>query len=212
MSVIAYKGFDVRERRNYLTNKREKTLECRGFRFKEGKTYEEAKAVLCSCGFHACTYPLDVFSYYRSSLGAPVEYHVVELEHVSHEREIDSKICARKITIGRKISTDEMIEISWNFPAEPIENFYEETLRAGFLIKNDVNKVYPASIMAFGETLYFYSPVPLGSLPEQTIHAGKFIENYSLWKGVPTQEHLDEYYAKSKRSIEVSGMLYLSIN
>lgn len=40
----AYKGFN---------NK----LQCREFQYKVGETYEEEKAELCSCGFHACEVP-----------------------------------------------------------------------------------------------------------------------------------------------------------
>ena len=47
----AYKGFD-------------KELKCRDFQYEVGKEYEETKADLCSCGFHACENPLDVFNYY----------------------------------------------------------------------------------------------------------------------------------------------------
>lgn len=47
----AYKGFN-------------KDMTCREFQFEEGKTYEEEKAKLCECGFHACENPLDCYSYY----------------------------------------------------------------------------------------------------------------------------------------------------
>ena len=48
----AYKGFD-------------KNMQCRGFQYEVGKTYEENKADVCSCGFHACENPFDVLAYYN---------------------------------------------------------------------------------------------------------------------------------------------------
>ena len=43
----AYKGFN---------NK----LQCREFQYKVGETYEEEKAELCNCGFHACEAPRQI--------------------------------------------------------------------------------------------------------------------------------------------------------
>ena len=74
----AYKGFN---------NK----LQCREFQYKVGETYEEEKAELCSCGFHACEAPLDVFGYYPP---ADSRYCEVELEDVSEKTSEDSKRCA----------------------------------------------------------------------------------------------------------------------
>ena len=91
----AYKGFD-------------KDMKCRGFQFEEGKTYEEDNAKLCECGFHACEKPLDVFSYYAPSDGV---YHEVELDDVCDERHSDdSKVCAKKIKIGAKLSIADLVK------------------------------------------------------------------------------------------------------
>ena len=49
-----------------------------GYKYEEGKEYEEEKAVSCECGFHACEYPLDCFSYYNPASSV---YHVVEQEY-----------------------------------------------------------------------------------------------------------------------------------
>ena len=92
----AYKGFN-------------KDMTCRGFRFEEGKTYEEQEAVLCEKGFHACENPLDVFRYY--SPADLCEYHEVELEETQKSSgEDDSKVCGKKITIGAKLGVKGLVE------------------------------------------------------------------------------------------------------
>ena len=55
--IKSYKGF-------------EKDMTCRGFRYEEGKEYEENEAKVCDAGFHACEYPLDCFSRAESCLSA----------------------------------------------------------------------------------------------------------------------------------------------
>ena len=99
MSTKAYKGFNL-------------DMTCRGFQYKEGETYTEEKASLCNCGFHACEDPVDCFSYY-----GPAEsvFHEVELDEVSTERDADSKVAAKKITIGAKIDIASMIKASIDF-------------------------------------------------------------------------------------------------
>ena len=89
----AYKGFD-------------KNMQCRGFQFEEGETYEEDRAVLCKDGFHACENPIDVFRYYAPGKSI---FHYVELEDVSEMCEKDSKVCGKKIKIGAEISLRDMI-------------------------------------------------------------------------------------------------------
>ena len=84
----AYKGFN-------------KDMTCRGFQFEEGKTYEEDRADLCKCGFHACEAPLDVFRYYAPATSV---FREVELEDVSDARESnDTKVCGKRITIGAEL-------------------------------------------------------------------------------------------------------------
>ena len=83
----AYKGFN-------------KDMTCRGFQFKEGETYHEETAELCKSGFHACEDPLNVFDYYPPTVS---KYHEVELDEVSEQRESDSKVVAKRITIGAEI-------------------------------------------------------------------------------------------------------------
>ena len=90
--IRAYKAFD-------------KNLQCRGFQFEVGQTYEhDGKVSACESGFHACENPFDVWSYY------PLDsrYAVVELGgEVS--RDDDSKIAAARITISAEIGLPQII-------------------------------------------------------------------------------------------------------
>ena len=80
-------------------------LTCRGFQYEEGKTYEiDEDPELCIRGFHACLNLLDVFNYYNGKFGKDIVVHEVELEDVSFEmHNEDSKVVAKKITIGKRI-------------------------------------------------------------------------------------------------------------
>ena len=87
----AYKGFVA-------------DMTCRGFQYEEGKTYEfEGKPELCKCGFHACLNLADVFNYYVGEIGKDVVVHEVYLEGVTNERGDNTKVVAKKITIGKRI-------------------------------------------------------------------------------------------------------------
>ena len=77
-----------------------KDMTCRGLQYEEGKTYETDNAVLCNAGFHACENPLDCGSYYSPAESVIRE---VELEDVSPDRREDSKVVAKKITIGAQL-------------------------------------------------------------------------------------------------------------
>ncbi|MCU6756415.1 Uncharacterised protein [uncultured Eubacterium sp.] len=101
----AYKGFN---------NK----LQCREFQYKVGETYEEEKAELCNCGFHACEAPLDVFGYYPP---ADSRYCEVELEDVSEKTSDDSKRCARKISIGAEIGIKGIVEAGVKFIMDKVD-------------------------------------------------------------------------------------------
>jgi len=80
-------------------------MTCRDFQYEENKTYEfEGEAELCKCGFHASLSLLDVFNYYYGEIGKCVVIYEVELEGVTDERnKYDSKVVAKKITIGKRI-------------------------------------------------------------------------------------------------------------
>ena len=95
----AYKGF-------------KRDLTCRGFQFEEGKTYEEQEAELCKKGFHACEHPLACFGYYAPSDSV---YHEVELDGVTDERGSDTKVAAKKITIGARLDITGMVKAAVYF-------------------------------------------------------------------------------------------------
>ena len=95
----AYKGFNP-------------DMTCRGFQYKEGETYTEEKASLCNSGFHACEDPVDCFAYYDPAQSV---FHEVELDDVDGTRDSDSKVAAKKITIGAKIDFASMIKASIDF-------------------------------------------------------------------------------------------------
>ena len=112
--MIAYKGFN-------------KDMTCRGFQFEEGKTYEEDSAELCRNGFHACEMPLNIFEYYEP--GSSV-YHRVELEDVSPERKEDSKVCAKKIKIGARLSIGELVKLQAEYVKDHTTTEHTDPKRA----------------------------------------------------------------------------------
>ena len=81
-----YKGFD-------------KDLKCRGYQYEIGREYEEQEAEICSKGFHACEYPLDVFGYYDP---ASSRYCEVDLD-ANGQTDGDSKRVGKHIKIGAEI-------------------------------------------------------------------------------------------------------------
>ena len=109
--IKAYKGFN-------------KNLQCQPdgdkppFQYEVGKAYEESEAELCSCGFHACEFPLDVFGYYPP---ADSRYCEVELD-ATEEKEKDSKRTGKKIKIGSEIGLDGIIKAGVKFILEKAES------------------------------------------------------------------------------------------
>lgn len=94
--IKSYKGFN-------------KDMTCRGFKFEEGKEYEEEIAEACKCGFHACEYPLDVFKYYEPSKSV---FHEVEQSGEISRADDDSKIASTKIKTGASISIAGLVRAS----------------------------------------------------------------------------------------------------
>lgn len=109
--IKAYKGFN-------------KNLQCQPdddkppFQYEVDKAYEESEAELCSCGFHACEFPLDVFGYYPP---ADSRYCEVELD-ATEEKEVDSKRTGKKIKIGAEIGLDGIIKAGVKFILEKAES------------------------------------------------------------------------------------------
>ena len=95
----SYKGFD-------------KDLKCRGYQYEIGKEYEEEKAEACSCGFHACEMPLDVFNHYAP---AGNRFCVVEQSGEISRDCGDSKVASTKIKIGAEIGIPGLVkaQIEW---------------------------------------------------------------------------------------------------
>ena len=107
----AYKGFD-------------ENMQCRGFQYEEGKTYETDKAELCEAGFHACTSPLNVFAYYPP--GNNSKYHMVEIENVTDEKSDDSKVCGTKITVGAELGIPGLVKAHVEWVKENVTKHVEK--------------------------------------------------------------------------------------
>ena len=91
-----YKGFD-------------KNMRCRGFQYVEGEMYTQPGEIgVCVNGFHACSLPLDVLSYYPVRDGNL--YHEVKLDGISENDGGDSKVAAREITVGVALNLVELIK------------------------------------------------------------------------------------------------------
>ena len=112
----AYKGFNSK-------------MQCRGFQFEEGKTYEEPIADLCHKGFHACEAPLDVFGYYPpvADDGTLNKYHEVELEEVSDKTSVDTNRVARKIKIGAELNISNLVKAHVEYVKEHVGDKKEDT-------------------------------------------------------------------------------------
>ena len=86
-----------------------------GYKYEEGKEYEEEKAVSCECGFHAYEYPLDCFSYYNPASSV---YHVVEQSGEFSKNSDDSKVASTKIKIGAEISIAGLVKAAIEYTKE----------------------------------------------------------------------------------------------
>ena len=98
--IIAYKGFN-------------ENLKCRDYQYELGKTFEhKGKIKACESGFHACEYPLDVFSYYPPSSS---RFAIVKMHGETSKDSNDTKIASAKITIETEIKLPEMINraVDW---------------------------------------------------------------------------------------------------
>lgn len=98
--IHSYKGFD-------------KDLKCRGFQYEVGKDFEMDGAIeICERGFHACEFPLDVFSYH-----APADSRYCEVEQSGKtDKSGDGiKVASSKIHISCEIGLKGIIEAGAKF-------------------------------------------------------------------------------------------------
>ena len=104
--IKAYKAFD-------------KDLSCRGFKYEVGKEYKETGDIkACEKGFHACPYPLDVFSYYTPSGSRFCE---VEQSGKIDDSESD-KVCSSKIRIGAELDIRGLVKAAVSYVKERCTN------------------------------------------------------------------------------------------
>ena len=94
MAIKSYKGMD-------------KNMQCLGFQYKSGETYETDEAEICSSGFHACEAPLDVFGYYPPGIS---RFFEVEQDGKISRGGVDSKISSTKISIGAEIGIPGLVK------------------------------------------------------------------------------------------------------
>ncbi len=100
-TVVAYKGFD-------------KSLQCRGYQFEVGKTYDHiGKVEACARGFHACENPMDVLGYY--GIGDGNRFARVTLAGEMSRHGDDSKIAAARITLDAELRLPDFISaaVKW---------------------------------------------------------------------------------------------------
>ena len=104
--IKAYKAFD-------------KDLSCRGFKYEVGKEYEETGDIkACEKGFHACSYPLDVFGYY-----APARSRFCEVEQSGKIDDSESgKVCSSKIRIGAELDIRGLVKAAVSYVKERCTN------------------------------------------------------------------------------------------
>ena len=103
--IKAYKGFD-------------KDLSCRGFKYEVGKEYEETGDIkACKKGFHACPYPLDVFSYYT-----PAGSRFCEVEQSGKIDDEGDKVCSSKIRIGAELDIRGLVKAAVSYVKERCTN------------------------------------------------------------------------------------------
>ena len=100
-SIHSYKGFD-------------KDMKCRGFQYEVGKDYEQdGKIKCCRNGFHACEFPLDVFTYYAPSCNS--RYCTVTQSGDIDKNGENSKVASSKIHIETEIGFSGIIKAGVKF-------------------------------------------------------------------------------------------------
>ena len=116
----AYKGFN-------------KNLQCtpvgKVYQYAIGETYEKPVAELCKHGFHACEAPLDVWGYYPPVDGN--RFCEVELDGVSDERSNDTKVTAKKITVGAELGIPGLVKAHVEWVKEHLDAEKEPSTNTG---------------------------------------------------------------------------------
>jgi hypothetical protein len=100
MKIKSYKGMD-------------KNMQCRGFQYESGKTYETERAKTCETGFHACEAPLDVLSYYPPVDGN--RFFEVEQGGELSKHNQDSKVASTKLTVGAEIGIPGLVRAHFEY-------------------------------------------------------------------------------------------------
>lgn len=104
--IKGYKGFD-------------KDLQCRGFQYKVGETFEEKGTIkACESGFHFCENPFNVFSYYPPS---DSRYCNVEGDGKIDTDNSDSKVACSKLHIHTEIGLSGLISAGVKFILEKVD-------------------------------------------------------------------------------------------
>jgi hypothetical protein len=90
-------------------------MTCRGFQYEAGKEYETDSADVCSSGFHACEYPLDVFGYYPP---AGSRFFEVEQSGALSKCDEDTKVASTRIKIGAELDIAGMVKAAIEYTRE----------------------------------------------------------------------------------------------
>ncbi|EMH8144276.1 hypothetical protein RG381_000328, partial [Acinetobacter baumannii] len=112
-TITSYKGFD-------------KNLQCRGFQYEIGKTFEhKGKVEACGSGFHACEYPLDVFGYYAP--GELNRFAVVEQSGDLSRDSSDTKVASKSITIKAEVDIPFLVKAAIEYTTSRCEPIKKES-------------------------------------------------------------------------------------
>ena len=119
-TITSYKGFD-------------QDWKCLGFQYKLGETVvHEGDVEACASGFHACEYPLDVFSYYPP---AGNRFAVVEQSGQLSRHSDDTKVASKTLTVKAEIGLPGLIKAAIEYtvkrcaPIDPTSPAYSDKER-----------------------------------------------------------------------------------
>ena len=103
----------------------DKDMKCKGFQYEVGGEYEHTGPFKCCPsveeasrgigGFHACEYPLDVFSYYPP---ATSRYFEVEQSGEISKSVVDTKEASTKIKIGAELNIAGLVKAAIEYTKE----------------------------------------------------------------------------------------------